>query len=96
MKTYYVYILASGVNGTIYVGVTNDLLRRLSEHKQSVVDGFTKQYGVSQLVYFEDTESIEAAIDREKQLKNWRRRWKTDLINEGNPTWRDLSEDFDS
>lgn len=94
MKTYYVYILSSGINGTLYIGVTNDLRRRVDQHKQGLVDSFTKKYNVNQLVYYEDTNSIEAAIAREKQLKNWRRSWKTDLINKTNPEWRDLSSDF--
>ncbi len=94
MKSYFVYILASGTNGTLYIGVTNNLHRRLYEHKNNLVDGFTKQYLVHKLVYFEETDSIDVAIGREKQLKNWRRQWKTDLINDTNPTWRDLSDDI--
>ena len=96
MKKYFVYILTSGINGTLYIGVTNNMERRLYEHINNLVDGFTKQYGVYALVYFEETNSIEAAITREKQLKNWRRQWKTDLINENNQGWRDLSENFNS
>ena len=87
---YYVYILASQRNGTLYVGVTNDLLRRVYEHKNGLADGFTKKYGVHFLVHFEATESIEAAIAREKQLKNWKREWKIALIEKDNPHWQDL------
>ncbi len=95
MKAYYVYILASGFNGTLYVGVTNNLERRIYEHKNNLVKGFSKKYHVHILVYYEQTLSIEAAIAREKQLKNWRRNWKTDLINDTNPTWRDLAMNLD-
>jgi putative endonuclease len=91
MKTYYVYILASHKHGTLYIGVTNDLGRRIWEHKTSMVKGFTSQYAVKQLVYFEETDSIDAAIAREKQLKNWKRDWKIQLIEKGNPDWKDLA-----
>lgn len=94
MKAYYVYILASGRNGTIYTGVTNDIVRRVSEHKTHIAKGFTSKYDVDQLVYYEQTSSIEAAIQREKRLKHWNRAWKVALIEEMNPTWRDLSDDF--
>ena len=94
MKNYYVYILASKRNGTLYVGVTNDLERRISEHKQKIVKGFTEKYNVSKLVYYEDADDIGEAIGREKQLKKWERKWKLNLIEKENPTWRDLSEDF--
>jgi putative endonuclease len=90
MKTGYVYILASKFNGTLYVGVTSDLLRRVYEHKNDLVDGFTKKYGVHDLVYYEDCGNIEAAITREKQIKGWRRMYKTNVINKFNPEWRDL------
>ena len=89
-KTYYVYILASQRNGTLYTGVTNDLKRRVWEHKHDLVKGFTKEYGVHNLVYFEQTEDIEAAILREKQLKAWKRKWKLALIEKENPEWEDL------
>jgi len=75
-KHYYVYILASKFNGTLYIGVTNDLVRRIFEHKNNVVPGFSSKYGVHTLVYFEETGSIESAINREKQLKRWNRSWK--------------------
>ncbi|MFZ1249458.1 MAG: GIY-YIG nuclease family protein [Candidatus Saccharimonadales bacterium] len=91
MYTYYVYILASKPNGTLYVGVTNNLERRLFEHKHELADGFTKKYGVKTLVYYEESTSIGAAITREKQLKKWERAWKVRLIEEGNPYWKDLS-----
>ena len=94
MKSYYVYIMASKRNGTLYVGVTNDLERRVYEHKTGIFDGFSKKYGIKTLVYFEATESIESAIQREKQLKNWKRQWKIDLIEENNPDWKDLAESF--
>jgi putative endonuclease len=90
VNTYYVYILASRRNGTLYVGVTNDLIRRVFQHKEDVVEGFTRQYGVKALVWFDSTGSIEAAIQKEKQLKNWKREWKISLIEKGNPEWRDL------
>jgi len=94
MKSYYVYILASQRNGTLYIGVTNDLRRRLNEHVAGAAEGFTQKYSVHALVYFEQTESAEAAIAREKQLKNWRREWKIDLIEQGNPTWQNLAKDL--
>jgi putative endonuclease len=94
MKTYYVYILANKINGTLYIGITNDLARRISEHKSGMIEGFTKKYSVDKLVYFESTTDINAAILREKRLKKWKRQWKIDLIENSNPDWRDLSEDF--
>jgi putative endonuclease len=89
-RFYYVYLLASGRNGTLYVGVTNDLVRRVGEHKQHVVPGFTKRYDVTRLMWFEQHNSIEAAITREKQIKAWKRQWKIDLFLEINPHWTDL------
>ncbi len=94
MKNYYVYILASGKNGTLYIGVTNNLERRIDEHKGKVVDGFTKKYNISTLVYFESTDDVESAISREKALKMWKRQWKLSLIESINPNWNDLSLDF--
>jgi putative endonuclease len=94
MRDYYVYILASCRNGTLYVGVTNDLLRRLYEHRTGTIDGFTKRHTVTRLVWYEATPNIEAAIRREKRLKEWQRAWKVDLIEAGNPTWRDLYSDL--
>ena len=90
--TYWVYLMASQKNGTLYAGVTNNLVRRVFEHKSDFVEGFTRQYGVHTLVWFESTESIEAAIQREKQLKNWKRAWKVALIEKDNPNWDDLYE----
>ena len=97
MKQYYVYILANRRNGTLYVGVTNNLIRRMYEHKQGLIEGFTKTYGIDQLVWYEATESIESAILKEKRIKKWNRSWKIRLIEERNPLWRDLDNDlFDS
>jgi putative endonuclease len=93
-KTYYVYILASKRNGTLYIGVTNDLERRLYEHKNNLIEGFTKKYNVHHLVYYEDVNDIQSALQREKQLKRWTRKWKVELIEKVNPEWRDLAEDF--
>lgn len=89
-KNYYVYILASKRNGTLYIGVTSNLLKRVSEHKQKLVKGFTKKYNVDKLVYYEQTNSIISAIEREKQLKRWKRNWKLELIEKENPKWKDL------
>jgi len=91
---YYIYILASKKNGTLYVGVTADLLKRIYEHKNNLVKGFTQKYTVHNLVYFESTESIESAILREKQLKKWNRAWKINLIEKSNPAWNDLHLDL--
>ena len=89
-RVYWVYILASGLGGTLYIGVTNNLIRRVYEHQHSLVDGFTKKYAVHRLVYFEQHTDIEAAIRREKRLKRWYRAWKIRLIEETNPNWDDL------
>ena len=89
-KQYYVYILASKRRGTLYIGVTNDLIRRVYEHKNGHIDGFTKKYSVHMLVYYEAAGSAYEAITREKQLKEWRRNWKIRLIEETNPCWNDL------
>jgi len=89
MRTYYVYIVAS-LNRTLYIGVTSDLLRRIHEHKTKQVQGFTAKYDVSILVYYEQTNDVRAAIEREKQLKGWRRSKKLELINSFNPEWKDL------
>jgi putative endonuclease len=90
VRDYFVYILASRPGGAIYVGVTNNLVRRVYEHKQKQVDGFTKTYGVDKLVYFETYPSIRDAIQREKNIKHWPRVWKTRMIGTDNPTWKDL------
>ena len=89
-----VYILASRRNGTLYVGVTSNLNRRVSEHKTDVVDGFSKRYGVHTLVYAEFHATMEEAILREKCIKNWRRAWKLKLIEDTNPSWRDLFDEI--
>ena len=88
--SYYVYILASRIGGTLYIGVTNDLVRRVFEHRSKLVAGFTKKYGIARLVYFEQYDDIENAIRREKRLKKWNRAWKIRLIEEANPNWDDL------
>jgi putative endonuclease len=93
-NTYYVYILASKRNGTLYVGVTNDLVKRVYQHKNDLADGFTKKYQVHKLVCFEQTTDIESAIKREKQLKKWLRKWKLELIEKQNPDWKDLYNDL--
>ncbi|HYF03739.1 MAG TPA: GIY-YIG nuclease family protein [Patescibacteria group bacterium] len=87
---YYVYILASKYNGTLYIGVTNNLLRRVYEHKNKLADGFTAQHNVINLVYVESTPDIYSALLREKQLKKWNRQWKINLIVKENPEWNDL------
>ena len=94
MKTYYIYILASKINGTLYVGMTNDLARRVFEHKSGLLEGFTKKYSIDKLVYFESTSDVNEAIAREKRLKKWKRQWKIDLIENSNQDWQDLSVDF--
>ena len=91
---YYVYILTNRNNRVMYIGVTNDLARRLYEHKQEVVEGFTKRYHVHKLVYYEQTTDVRSAIAREKQLKGWLRARKNELVETMNPEWRDLSEDW--
>jgi putative endonuclease len=90
MRDYYVYILASHRNGTLYIGITNDLARRVFEHREGTADGFTKRYGVKLLVYAEAFTDIRDAIDREKALKRWRRAWKLKLTESSNPQWQDL------
>ena len=89
---YWTYMLASKRNGTLYIGVTNDLTRRLSEHREGAVPGFTAKYGVHRLVWCEQHEDVEHAILREKQIKKWNRAWKLRLIEEANPDWEDLSD----
>ncbi len=88
--TYYVYIMASKQNGTLYIGVTNDLVRRVFEHKNGITGGFTTKYKLTILVYFEAHHDITSAIQREKTLKKWNRQWKIDLIEKDNPQWKDL------
>jgi putative endonuclease len=91
---YYVYILASRRNGTLYVGVTNDLVKRVHEHKADFVQGFTKRYGVHSLVYYESTSDVASAIQREKQIKKWNRAWKLRMIERQNPNWDDFYNDI--
>ncbi len=90
MKSYYIYILASKRNGTLYTGITNNLIRRVYEHKQGFVDGFTRMYCINRLVYFEETNNISSALKRERQIKSWKRKWKLQLIESINPGWKDL------
>ncbi|MEK7125558.1 MAG: GIY-YIG nuclease family protein [Patescibacteria group bacterium] len=94
MRTFYVYIMASQRNGTTYIGVTNNLTRRVYQHRNGLVEGFTKEYKVNRLVYFEEYSDIREALPREKQLKRWKRSWKIELVEKNNPTWRDLYNDL--
>jgi putative endonuclease len=94
MKFPCVYILASRRNGTLYIGVTSDLIKRVWQHKNDVVEGFTKQYGVHMLVWYELHGTMESAIQREKNIKKWNRRWKLALIEKSNPDWKDLFMDL--
>jgi putative endonuclease len=89
-RHYYVYILASKIGGTLYIGVTNDLIRRVAEHKSKVIESFTEKYDVARLVYFEQFDDPENAIKRERRLKKWNRTWKVRLIEQHNPNWDDL------
>ena len=89
---YYVNILASHRNGTLYIGVTNDLMRRIYEHREGLVAGFTKRHGVKRLVYFETYDQVQPAIQREKTMKRWSRDWKINQIERENPNWEDLYE----
>jgi len=92
--TYWVYILANRPGGTLYVGVTNDLVRRVHEHRKGLAESFTKRYGVKKLVYFEAHDTIIAALQREKNIKHWSREWKIDLIVAKNPDWLDLCDEI--
>ncbi|MDT8300381.1 MAG: GIY-YIG nuclease family protein [Sedimentisphaerales bacterium] len=94
MRQYFVYILASKKNGTLYIGVTNNLLKRVYEHKNNLIEGFTQKYSVHNLVYYEVHDNIGKAITREKQMKKWKRQWKIELIETDNPQWTDLSLDM--
>jgi len=91
-RTYYIYLLTNWNNKVIYVGVTNDLKRRLYEHKNKLISGFTEKYNLSKLVYFEETQDILSAITREKEIKKWRREKKNQLVNKVNPVWEDLGD----
>lgn len=92
MKNYYVYIVTNKPRGTLYVGMTNNLVRRSYEHRNGLIDGFTKKYNLKRLVYFEVFDRVEDAILREKRLKKWNKQWKIDLIERVNPNWSDLYE----
>jgi len=92
-KVFYVYILASSRNGTLYIGVTSQLVQRVWQHKQGLAEGFTKQYGLKTLVWYEQHDTAESAITREKQIKKWERKWKIGLIETENPYWNDLYDD---
>ncbi|MDP2953675.1 MAG: GIY-YIG nuclease family protein [Chloroflexota bacterium] len=93
-KQYFVYVLASKRNGTLYIGITSDLTKRLYEHRNNLVDGFTKRYNIHTLVYYEITGDVNSALLRERQLKKWRRKWKIALIEKSNPQWRDLYDEL--
>ncbi len=92
--SYWVYILASDIVGTLYVGITNDLLRRMYEHREGLIKGFTKKYNIKMLVYYEQYETAIAAIQREKNIKHWPREWKINLILSMNPQWKDLYDEI--
>jgi len=94
MERYYVYLIADKKDGKIYAGVTNDLRRRISEHKNNSIDGFTKNSGIHNLVYYEEHDDIHKAITRERQIKKWKRKWKIELVEKFNPEWRDLYFDL--
>ena len=94
MGKYYVYILANKPNGTIYIGITNDLIRRIHEHRHDLIKGFTSRYGIHLLVHYEQCTDVAVAIQREKRLKKWNRTWKIRLIETENPQWHDLYSDL--
>ena len=94
MKNYYVYLLTSWNNKVMYVGMTNNLERRVYEHKNKLVNGFTKKYNINKLVYFEETSDVNAALSREKEIKKWRREKKDSLVLSSNPKWKDLSDEW--
>jgi putative endonuclease len=92
--SFFVYIVASARNGTLYAGMTDDLVKRIWQHRNGVIPGFTKKYGVKSLVWFEIHDSRVSALTRERQIKKWNRKWKLDLIESMNPPWRDLWDDI--
>jgi len=94
MKRYFVYILATNRNGVIYIGSTSNLIQRIWQHKNKIIDGFTAKYNVFQLVYYEEHQTIVEMVRREKRLKEWCRKWKLDLIEKANPNWRDLFDEI--
>ncbi|MFC1898331.1 GIY-YIG nuclease family protein [Candidatus Cloacimonadota bacterium] len=93
-KSYYVYIVTNKRNGTLYIGVTSDLLRRINEHKNKLVPGFTSKYNLTKLVYYEEADDVTIAIKREKQMKKWNRKWKIELIEKENLEWNDLAKNW--
>ena len=93
-KSFYVYILSSKRNGTLYIGVTSDLIKRVWEHKKKLAEGFTERYSVDKLVYYEQFQDAESALRREKRMKKYNRKWKIDLIEKSNPDWKDLYEEL--
>ena len=93
-KSYYVYILTNKKHGTLYIGITGNLERRIYEHKMKFIDGFSKKYNLTKLVHYEETDEITIAIEREKRMKKWYRKWKIELIEKDNPQWIDLAEDW--
>ena len=95
MNKYYVYILANKTNSVLYIGVTNNLERRIYEHKNKLLPGFTEKYNVAKLVWYEECSDVKAAIQREKNLKKWKRSWKNTLIEKENPDYKDLSSDWE-
>jgi putative endonuclease len=93
-KQYYVYIMASKKHGTLYIGATDDLVKRVYQHKNNLVEGFTKKYNIHMLVYHESTSNANSMVTRERQLKKWNRQWKIELIEKFNPEWKDLYEEI--
>lgn len=93
-KQYYVYIMASKKHGTLYIGATDDLVKRVYQHKNNLVEGFTKKYNIHMLVYHESTSNASSMVTRERQLKKWNRQWKIELIEKFNPEWKDLYEEI--
>lgn len=93
-KSYFVYIMASRRNGTLYTGITSNLKRRTCEHRNDLIEGFTKKYKVHHLVYYEQTPDVRSALEREKRVKKWKRKWKLELIERLNPRWQDLYDDL--
>ena len=93
-KSYYVYIVTNKRNGTLYIGVTSNLIRRINEHKNKLIQGFTNKYNLTKLVYYEETDNVTIAIEREKRMKKWYRKWKIELIEGENPDWDDLAKEW--
>lgn len=94
MKTYYIYFITNKRNGTLYIGVSSDIKRRIYQHKNKLIDGFSKEHNLNKLVYYENINDINSAISREKQLKKWKRQWKINAIDKFNPEWRDLYDEL--